>query len=59
MIKWKASMPREKAKAGSANVVLAYRTSTGLRFEFDGELPEEDARALIDQAIQMMKNNKE
>lgn len=59
MRKWNATMPREKAPAGQANVVLAYRKDTGLRMEFEGKLSADDAQELMNQAIAMMKRNKE
>lgn len=59
MRKWNASMPREKAQKGDADVVLAFRKGTGLRMEFEGKLSEGDAQTLMNTAIEMMKNYKE
>jgi CYTH domain-containing protein len=59
MRKWNASMPRERVKEGGANVVLAFRTSGGSRVELECKMAYGDARTLMDQAIQMMKNYKE
>jgi CYTH domain-containing protein len=58
MRKWNASMPRERAPAGAANVVLAFRTNGGSRVELECKMAYADAKALMDQAIQMMKNYK-
>jgi len=57
MRKWNATMPRAKPEAGTADVVLAFRKDTGLRMEFEGNLTTEDAHALMNQAIEMMKRN--
>lgn len=59
MPKWSARMPREKPPADTANVVLAYRLSNGLRMEIQAKLDAQDADALMCQAIEMMKKRKE
>jgi hypothetical protein len=58
MRKWNASMPRERAPAGGANVVLAFRTNGGSRVELECKMAYADAKALMDQAILMMKSYK-
>lgn len=51
MTKWNASMPMEKTPAGLADVVIAYRTSTGQRVEFECSVAQEDALALMSTAM--------
>lgn len=58
-LKWNASMPREKAKEGGANVVLAFRKSSGARAELEAKISAEDAEVLMRTAIEMMKKYKE
>ena len=55
MRKWNATTPRERAEAGAAHVVLAYRKGVGARMEFEGTLSADDAQSLMNQAIEMMK----
>jgi len=59
MRKWNASMPREKAAEGGADVVLAYRTSEGHRVELEATMSAGDAEMLMRSAIIFMKNHKE
>jgi hypothetical protein len=59
MRKWNASMPREKAREGGSNVVLAFRQSSGERVELECKMLTSDAQALLQQAIAMMHTYKE
>lgn len=59
MKKWNASMPRDRAKEGGANVVLAFRTSTGKRVELEAKMSASDADMLMRSAITMMQSYKE
>lgn len=59
MRKWNASMPRQVAPEGASNVVLAFRTHGKSRVELECKMSSADARLLMEQAIQMMKNYKE
>jgi len=51
-------MPREKTPTGAADVVLAFRRADG-RVELQCKMSAADAKTLMDQAIEMMKNYKE
>jgi hypothetical protein len=59
MRKWNASMPRDKAREGGANVVLAFRTSGGKRVELEAMMSADDADMLMRSAIAFMQNYKE
>lgn len=59
MPKWKATMPRQKAGEGKSDAVLAYRNSHGHRIELQCKLSDEDADALMQQAIAMMNKAQE
>jgi hypothetical protein len=56
MRKWNASMPRKKAPEGGADVVLAYRTSSGKRIELQATMSAADADMLMRSGITFMKN---
>lgn len=47
MSKWKVPFKRTPPKPGNAHFVIAYKTETGQRMEFDGELPKELAQELM------------
>jgi hypothetical protein len=53
--KWKASMPKERAPAGRAHVVLAYKDDANARLEFNVNLKREQAVRLMDFAIELSK----
>lgn len=59
MKKWNATMPRQMAKEGGADVVLAFRMPTSGRYELTCKMSEEDASALFNQAVEMMAKYKE
>ena len=46
-MKWKVPFKRTPPKPGHAHFVIAYKTETGERMEFDGQLPKELARELM------------
>jgi CYTH domain-containing protein len=58
MRKWNASMPRERAQDGMADVVIAFKKSTGQRAEFECALLAEDAEQIFKLAIEMTKKTK-
>ena len=58
MRKWNATMPKQKAAPGGADVVLAYRASDGSRFELECKMTVEAVQAVMRQAIDSMKNYK-
>lgn len=58
MRKWNASMPRERAPEGAADVVLAYRTSGGIRVELIAKMATGDAEMLMRSAIAFMHHLK-
>lgn len=47
MSKWKVPFKRTPPKPGNAHFVIAYKTETGQRMEFDGELPKDLAQELM------------
>lgn len=47
MKKWKVPFTRAEPKPGHMHFVIAYKTETGRRMEFDGQLPKELARKLM------------
>ena len=46
MIRWRATMPKEKAKKGNADFVVAVRKSNGIRIERTGIITNEQADTL-------------
>lgn len=52
---WKATMPKERAPAGRAHVVLAYKDDTNARLEFNINLKRDQAERLMNFAIELSK----
>ena len=54
---WKAPFKREAPKPGHAHFVIAYKTASGRRMEFDGQLPLEVAFDLMTKACSAAKDS--
>jgi hypothetical protein len=58
-MEWKVPFTRAKPRPGHAHFVIAYKTESGTRMEFDGQLPRDVAERLMIEACATQPTAKE